>query len=190
MTVTAVLDKDFAMQSGDVLLAYVNGELRSRAVAIDNSVANLQTFFLNIAGGAEQPVFFHLERNGEVIAKSSTLFNFQTNYTVGTVSKPLVIQMKKQAAGISIYPNPFFNQLSVNVNFKNTQSSTAHELQLSVYDVAGKLVFSRPKAIINGNAYRLSWNGRGPGGTECAKGTYFVNVIADGELRTYKVIKQ
>ena len=64
MTIAAVIAPGFDFKSGDMVLAYVNGELRGKAKPLHNAELNADTYFLNIAGDAEQPVVFMVERAG------------------------------------------------------------------------------------------------------------------------------
>lgn len=94
MTVTAIVGNEFPLQKGDNVLAYINGVLRGKAQSIPNAVINKETFFLNIGGTQQQPVYFMIERNGEIIAESTTI-SFRANGIVAKLSAPLIIHVKK-----------------------------------------------------------------------------------------------
>lgn len=190
MTVAAIVGNEFQVLPGDLILAYVNGALRSKAKAVSNPVINRETWFLNISGVKAQPVYFMIERNGQIIAESTTPVSLRPNSIVGTVSKPLVIHVKKVMLGVNIYPNPFSGQVNININLTEDGSTPqAHEVQLSVYDVSGQLIIRHSKEQINGSIYQTTWDGKTANGTECARGIYFINIRIDGVLKIYKVVK-
>ena len=189
MTVVAIIGNKFQLRKGDNVLAYVDGKLRSKAQAVTNAAINSKTFFLNIAGAHNQPVYFMIERNGEIIAESTTAVGFQPNSIIGTVSKPLVIHVRKVMQGVVIYPNPFSDQVNISVNLTGGLISRVHEIQLSVYNVAGQLIINRPKEKINNGVYQTFWDGKRADGAECPAGIYFINIKIDGVLKIYKVIK-
>jgi hypothetical protein len=189
MTVTAVIDNEFSLQKGDHVLAYVNGVLMGKAQSIDNPVINKQTFFLNIGGIQQQPVGFMVERNGEIIAVSATTIGFRPNSIVGTVSDPLVIRFRKITQGIFINPNPFHDQVRISITL-NDGLASAHEVEMSIYNVAGQLMARRSGETVTNGVYETTWNGRSLGGAECPRGIYFIHIRVDGELKIYKVIKE
>jgi hypothetical protein len=189
MTVTAIVGNEFPLQKGDKVLAYVNGVLRGKAQGIPNAAINKETFFLNIGGMQTQPVYFMIERNGEIIAESATTIGFRANSIVGKVSAPLVIHLKKITQGTFIYPNPFHDQLTISVTLNDGPVSLVHEVEMSVYNVAGQLMVKRSKEPIINGMYKTTWNGRNLSGAECPRGIYFINIKVDGVLKIYKVIK-
>jgi hypothetical protein len=189
MTVTAIVGNEFPLQKGDRVLAYVNGSLRSEAQSIPNAVINKETFFLNISGTQQQPVYFMIERNGEIIAESATIIGFRPNGIVGKVSDPLVIHVKKITQGTFIYPNPFHDQVTISITLNDGPVSLVHEVEMSVYNVAGQLMVKGSKEPIINGMYKTTWNGRNLNGTECPRGIYFINIKVDGVLKIYKVIK-
>lgn len=189
MTVAAIVGNEFELQTGDNILAYVDGALRSKAQSVPNGVINRETFFFNIAGGQLQSVYFMIERNGEIIAESTTPISFQPNSIIGTVSKPLVIHVKKVMLGVTIYPNPFNSPVNISINLTDGSTSQAHEVQVSVYDVTGQLIIRRSKEQIKNGIYQTTWDGKTANGTACPAGVYFINIKVDGLLKVYKVIK-
>lgn len=131
-----------------------------------------------------------IERNGEIIAQSATTISFRPNGIVGKVSAPLVIHVKKITQGTFIYPNPFHEQVTINVTINDGSVSLAHEVEMSVYNVAGQLMVKRSKEPIINGVYTTTWNGRNLNGSECPAGVYFINIKVDGVLKIYKVIKK
>jgi len=190
MTVIAVLAPGFDLRSGDSIMAYVNGEIRGKAKPILNSLINKNTWFFNIGGGAEQPIVFIVERGGSVVAQSSTVVNYGSNKVVGTLSKPLELQFVKLADLVTVNPNPFNQQTTINVDLSRLTGSNEQVIQLSVFDVTGRTVWGMPLQKISGLKYTATWNGKNHAGAVCSSGVYIVQVAINGVPYSYKLIKQ
>jgi hypothetical protein len=190
MTIAAVIAPGFEWKNDDNILAFVNGELRGKAKPILNPQINKLTYFFNISGEAEQSLVFMIERNGSIIAQSSTVMSYRTNSIIGTLTKPLELHFSKQAVIITAYPNPFSNTINVSADLRGLTNNSSNEIRLSVVDLAGRLVWSAPIQKMSGTAYTSSWNGNNMDGSPCSAGVYFVRMIVNGVPHVYKVIKQ
>src|SRR5205085_7754640 len=171
-------------------IAYVNGEVRGKASPILDPEINRYTYFFNIGGEAEQSIVFMIDRDGTTIARSSNIISYITNSVVGTLAKPLELQFVKQAGTITVYPNPFNSTANISVDLRGLTVTGSHEIQLSVIDVSGRLVLSRPVQKVSGTGYKTTWNGRNAAGTLCSNGVYFIRMMVNGIPHIYKVIKQ
>ncbi len=190
MTVLAVIGSDFDFKRGDSVLAFVGGELRGKSKPVINPEINQPSFFFNIAGETNQPVYFMIERAGELIARSTAQLPYQADAKMGTLKKPIELHFTKEVSGITVYPNPFKNSLTLNVAINSDSRTASQKVQVSVYDISGRTLLQKPAETVVNNNFRMSWNGKTSGGQECSKGTYFIHVIVDGVPRIYKVIKQ
>ena len=190
MTIIAIVTPDFDFRNGDSIIAYVNGEVCGKAKPILNPEINKYVYFFNIGGEAEQSLVFMIERGGGIIAQSSTIISYYTNAIVGTLAKPLELHFVKQAGLITVYPNPFNGTTNISLDLRGLAVTDSHEIQLSVVDVTGRLVLSRPIQKVSGTAYQTTWNGRNADGILCAKGLYFIHLMVDGIPHIDKVIKQ
>lgn len=189
MTVTAVAGKEFALQPNDRVLAYAGDELRGEATAISNPAANSHAFFINISGKEVQPVYFKIKRDGVVMAQSEPLLPYTPGAIVGTVTKPFVIHFNSTITKIAVLPNPFRNGVTIRMNFKENTATSAHKVQISVYDASGNRIYTRSPVNITGGYYQTAWNGMNDNGTPAGPGIYFIHIIADGKPFTYKVVK-
>jgi len=83
MTMLAAVDSSTKILPGDIVLAYVGGELRAKAGEFRLPGASAKgsepVFLLNIAGNSADPVIFKLERRGRVVATSPAVFNYAAN---------------------------------------------------------------------------------------------------------------
>ncbi|QEC52643.1 concanavalin A-like lectin/glucanase superfamily protein [Anseongella ginsenosidimutans] len=201
MTVIAVLDDEFDLSSEDRVIAYVNGEVRGKAAQVTNPLNGKPQFFINIAGDENAPVYFEIERQGRIVARSATTIAYRSDSRAGTVDDPLVIRIENEHAEITMYPNPFGRQLTISGEIRaggsaggespgsQRETSPVHEVQLLVYDVTGAKVLEGPPQRISGNNFRLTWDGRNMGGQVCLPGVYFIHVLIDGRPLSGKVIK-
>jgi hypothetical protein len=78
---------------------------------------------------------------------------------------------------VSILPNPFFNNFSVNVANSVTN---LNNWTMNITDALGRTVYTNQK-MQNNNLVDMS---------TAAAGVYFVNIYADGKHKTYRVVKQ
>ena len=190
MTIAAVVAPGFDFRNDDNILAYVNGELRGKAKPILNPEINKLTWFFNIGGEAEQFLVFMIERGGSIIAQSSTVMNYRTNTIIGTLTKPLELHFVKQVGAITVYPNPFNSTINISADLRGLAVSGSHEIQMSVVDLAGRLIWNGPIQKVSGTGYRTTWNGENTDGTPCSAGVYFIRMMVNGIPHFYKVIKQ
>jgi len=83
----------------------------------------------------------------------------------------------------SNYPNPF--NPATRISF--TLPASSH-VNLSVYDVSGRLVRTLVDHTMNEGMHDITWNGRGANGTQAASGIYFYRLRTDREILTRKMI--
>lgn len=185
MTVTATDGKEFTLMPGDEILAYAGADLRGEAQSVNNPVTGDRVFFFNISGKNNQLIHFEVERNGKSVAQTDDVMSYMPNSMIGTLSRPFMLHFGKPDMQAGIYPNPFRNDISVHV----TLSPGMHELQMSVYDVNGKIVAIYPKETTDSKYYQVTWNGRTSGGVACSAGVYFIHIFMDGVQHVYKVVK-
>ena len=87
MNVSAVVE-GIETEAGDALIAYSNGE------EVGNVVINSESSdvnYLNIAGDNQSPIWFAIERDGEIIASTPEIMTFKTNAVVGSPDEPTAI---------------------------------------------------------------------------------------------------
>ncbi len=71
---------------GDRLVAYADGEQRGAVTVADDSI-----FYLSIEGDVQQPLWFAIEREGDVIATTPEVLTYKANSVVGLPSAPTKI---------------------------------------------------------------------------------------------------
>lgn len=189
MTAVAVVDKDFTLMPDDKLLAFAGDELRGKAQLIDNRASGERALFFNISGDTELPLHFKVERGGAVIAESGTATVFRANGTLGTLKQPFVIGMEQLSDHISIYPNPFREQMYIRLDLGKLPSGSTHEIAIAVHNANGQLVYQRPLEKAATGQLLISWNGRNTEGAKATPGIYFIRITIDGKQQVYKVVK-
>ena len=80
-------------------------------------------------------------------------------------------------------PNPF-NPATM-ISF--TLPASSH-VNLSIYDVSGRLVSTLVDHTMNEGTHDITWNGRGVNGVQAASGIYFYRLRTDREILTRKMI--
>ena len=97
--------------------------------------------------------------------------------------------MRANKTFISTYPNPFHSNINISVDVPASEATSLHEVYISIYSLAGKLIMNTGRQTMYNGHYQLQWDGRGANGHDCAAGVYLVNVWLDGKSYAYKVIK-
>ncbi len=169
-------------ESGDRILAYVNGELRGVAESVETGDGSL--LFVNIAGEEDGIVTFALERDGEIAASSSNNIGFAANEVEGTLDAPFVIDFGGQQRAVAVYPTPFVTELNIDV-----RTEAGDKVDIRVFNSAGQAVHAQQATADVTGTMRFTWDGTSTAGNVCAAGIYLVQVTVDGETETLKVEK-
>ncbi|MDR0791884.1 MAG: T9SS type A sorting domain-containing protein [Chitinophagaceae bacterium] len=188
MTLLAQVE-GFNLQPTDVINAYVGGELSGKATPIHNPLTGNYSFYFNISGETNQPVYFNVERNGQAIATSASNISYVSNSSIGTPKKPYPITFDGASAKTTVYPNPFKDHTTIEVNIPNNGAST-HSVQLSIFDISGKKVYEQATQQVTGNVYETVWNSSGKNEYGISQGIYIIQITIDGKQQSIKVMKQ
>ena len=86
MSVSAIVE-GFETEAGDILVAYSNGEVAGEGMISDDS----EPAYLSIAGDTQKPIWFAIERDGEIVASTGEVMVFQTNAVIGSPDEPTAI---------------------------------------------------------------------------------------------------
>ncbi len=179
MTIVATAE---GAESGDRILAYVNGELRGVAESVETTDGSL--LFVNIAGEEAGMVTFALERDGEIVARSSNNIGYAANEVEGTLDAPFVIDFGGQERAVVVYPTPFVTELNIDV-----RAEAGEDVDVRIFNSAGQAVHAQQATADVTGTMRFVWDGTSTAGSVCAAGIYLVQVTVDGEVETLKVEK-
>ena len=95
MSVSATVT-GFEMEEGDVLVAYANGETVGEACLLSAAAAEAgEPLYLSIAGDDKQPIWFAIERDGEIVASTGEVMTFKANDVIGSPDEPTAISFAK-----------------------------------------------------------------------------------------------
>ena len=101
MSVSAIIE-GFEPEEGDRLVAYTNGEqvgeaflsadvLSAAAEPQPTEPQPTEPLYLSIAGDSQQPIWFAVERDGEIVAATDAVMDFKANAVIGSPDEPTVI---------------------------------------------------------------------------------------------------
>lgn len=82
----------------------------------------------------------------------------------------------QQQSNLACYPNPF--QYEITFEFVIDKPN---QVELSIYNVQGKLIKSIRQKIREGGKKIIKWNGLNENGNNCKAGHYLANIIINGE---------
>ncbi|MDR0873578.1 MAG: T9SS type A sorting domain-containing protein, partial [Prevotellaceae bacterium] len=176
MTLVATAD---ILQPNDIITAYINGEVRGEGKYIAGN--DDQTLNFITVQGAEQGanIRFDLQRNAQVIGSSYNQLQYANNAAAGTIDEPFVLDFGIKEQNVTLYPNPFVNDLLVEVF-----ASEGAVITLSVQDILGRTVLNGISQTATGEFTQITLNG-----ASLATGIYLLKVSVDGEVSTYKIEK-
>jgi gingipain R len=138
------------------------------AVTMNNMILGTGT----ISGGAVN-VTIPAAMEGDVMTVTVTAFNYVPHIGTVTISAASAGIDQNSLPGVSIYPNPATEFISINaVNGISVDAIT-------IYDMLGKVVYNNKNSV--SGQYNISVEG-------WAKGTYHVQLTSNGKTNTSKVI--
>lgn len=166
------------LAEGDVLRAYINGELRGESPVICQGGNDEPLFFLSVAGEQSGSIDMTVERRGEIVASATDAGNFNADAVEGTYDNPMVISFDSRNDR-AVYPSPFYNEL-----FIRKQVDTADKVTVTITDAKGAKVALLTDCNEGGQVdihYTDALN--------LSPGVYMVNICVNGKDNVYKVIK-
>ena len=86
MSVSAIV-VGFDIEEGDHLVAYSNGMVAGEGILGSDT----EPAYISIAGSAQQPIWFAIEREGEIVASTNDVMTFKKNAVIGSPDKPETI---------------------------------------------------------------------------------------------------
>ena len=81
------------------------------------------------------------------------------------------------------YPNPFNPETKISFRVGASQ-----HVELSVYDMSGRLVGVLANQVFTAGDHQVSWNGRDLNGARVPSGTYVARVVSDLDVQTSKLM--
>lgn len=124
----------------------------------------------NIISGATDSIYTFTQNGLYSVTVTNTIgCNYTYSYTVTNTG----IASEKDLAGVSFFPNPVTNHLTIN-------NSNKKELTIKLFDAAGKLILE--EKIIS-DTYNIATN-------NVDKGMYFLEIQSGTDISRAKIVKQ
>ncbi len=175
MSVIATLADWWGSTDNLVLAAYVGNELAGK---IDvHTTDSMPLFFLTIGSELTGAVRFALEQDGEVVAQSAPMFNYNADAIIGSLDNPLPISFKGN--NITALPSPFVDKVQIVVTTAEDQ-----DVSLAIYSESGQLLTTVNGRTENG-VYTYEWHSKA-----VPAGIYMAVVQLEHEMKTIRLIKQ
>jgi len=104
---------------------------------------------------------------------------FDTSCTYSGIGLGLNNTVKSEFLNVNVYPNPFNNEFSININFEMPTT-----VDISFSDILGRRLFNIYKGVVNSGNQNIKYNSM-----ELERGIYFIVIKSGTETVTKKVIK-
>jgi len=143
--------------------------------ANNQEINNKSLSFITIYGDSPEELVFYVS-DGRNKKATTKIINFKVNSVLGTIAKPLVLEVFSN--NINIFPNPFENNLTVKVDVSESQVVT-----IKLYSLTSQLLLSKKFEVVKGiNVLSILPN--------IATGTYLLEVKMKEGTSISKVVKK
>lgn len=149
-----------------------NGVLKG--AALNQEVNGKALSFITVYGESSETLVFYI---GNRINKKRTAksFIFKGNDVLGTIKRPIIIE--DVIADVTIYPNPFNNEITLKVNANKDQI-----VSIQLYSLTGQIVLDKKQNVVRGeNVLKIQ--------PKVASGAYLLQIEINGENIVNKVMK-
>ncbi len=151
-----------------------NGELRGNCKTI--KVDGQDLAFITIYGDKPEKLTAFIGANDNTQASSKTI-SFSTDAVMGSISKPIIIELEKDE--VNIYPNPFHETLKIALSSKDKG-----EAKIIIYNMMSSKVFYEKTFNVNAGANLLKMQPNIP------TGAYVIRVQIGDKVVVNKIIKE
>jgi hypothetical protein len=142
--------------------------------ATNQSVNDSKLSFITVYGDTTEELAFYIG-NGISTKKTSKKFTFKGNDVLGTISKPIMLE--EMTEGVSVYPSPFDNEITIRANAVQDQN-----ISITLYSLSGKVVLDVKQNVVKGeNVLKIQ--------PTVASGVYVLQININGGIITHKVMK-
>jgi len=170
---------------GDVLLAYVEGDLRGKVDAVQSPISEEYLFPIMLHSNMEAGEFVNfklLTTDGELIEFNEGV-EFNNDMIVGNAITPFSLSSVNYGIASAFevnyaYPNPFNPNTSLDYIL-----AVDTELNVSVYDMNGRLVETLVNGKMKAGHNQIIWNA-----SHETSGVYFIKFESKGQTSTQKVV--
>ena len=147
-------------------------ELRGNCKTI--TVEGQELAFITIYGEKAENLTAFIGSNNRNQQTTKT-FKFTSDVLLGTIAKPILIELAKQE--LSIYPNPFHDELKIVLDSKEKGAA-----KIIIYSITGQTLFDKNFDVNAGTNVLMIQ-------PDVPTGTYVMSVQIDGKVMLNKIIK-
>jgi hypothetical protein len=186
-SITAQIDiEDVEISTSDMLVAYLDGEVRGYAQPVLFPLTNKYIFPLMVYGESEKEdgiVLEYYNANSDTYYDIVETINFVSDMRDGNGLVPLDLNGHDSTIVpglniVSAYPNPF-NPVT---NIQYTLSDPAN-VQVVIYDILGRQVDMFETGYKSYGTHSITWNAENR-----SSGLYYVQIISGENIQTQKVM--
>ncbi|MDT8432315.1 MAG: T9SS type A sorting domain-containing protein, partial [Bacteroidales bacterium] len=190
-TVTArvFLNGEATGSEDDLLMAYVDDECRGVMYGMYFDPASAYAYqmliYSNLAEGEQVTFRYYHAATGRTYDCAETL-EFRSDMIVADAHQAFAVNLDnavgidgspvQEGISLNVYPNPFRDKLRIDITVQE-----ATQLELSVYDLTGKLMMVLGEQALVPGTFSMEWNAGGLSG-----GTYILKAVMD----TAQIIKR
>jgi hypothetical protein len=149
------------------------GELRGNTKTIKVNGQDLA--FITIYGDKPENLTAYIGTNNATIA-TKKIFSFASDAIMGSIAKPILIELPKQE--VSIFPNPFHEELKVSIT-----SEEKAQVKISIYNMVSSLKYFENTFNVNVGVNLLRLRPNVP------TGTYVIKIQIGEKVVLNKIIK-
>ncbi|MBW1298595.1 LamG-like jellyroll fold domain-containing protein [Aquimarina litoralis] len=146
-----------------------------KATSKVQNIAGVDLVFSTIYGDTDEKLTFYVGNDKEQ-KETSYSFDFRGNSMLGTLHDPIVLENVDMS--INVFPNPFAQDVTIEINALKSQTVTVR-----LYNLTNQLVVSTMKQVVPGkNTLKMNSN--------LSQGTYFLQIETGDAVITKKLIKK
>ena len=172
-----LISNSLANESPNIKNVIINKELKTydNIAFLDVNEKMIKLSFITIYGDTPETLVFYIG-DGRSKKETTKTFSFKNNNVLGTIAKPVVLEILSD--NVSVFPNPFENNLTVKVDVIESQVVT-----IQLYNLTSQLLYSKKFEVkIGSNLLEIS--------PKVATGTYLLQVkMTEGSVIS-KVVKK
>jgi hypothetical protein len=145
-----------------------------KGISKADNYSNKKLSFITIYGDLPEELVFHV-RNGSDMKPTTKTFVFNSNDVLGSFDKP--IDLREKISGTKLYPNPFSNTFSVELDVAENQTAV-----VKLYSINGQLMYEQDFNVTKGfNKISVA--------PRVSKGVYMIYVVTNKNISINKIIK-
>ncbi len=170
---------DVNLESNDIILAYINNEVRGVATQEANGLLYVSVFGENSDLGSY--ITFKLKRGDDLINLNGGC-SFNGNSIEGTLTNPVILSSDKllgKVRELTVYPNPFDKTLNLQILLSENMT-----LNYSVVSIAGEVIYNSNEISCYAGVNKLPIDV-----SSLTSGVYYIRVNVGTETKVLKVVK-